>query len=119
MRVPNGFALFLRYQTLAERQYRRAVEEFDRLKSLRGELPNEAIEEFEPVETQPDAPLQNKPARTPRATRAPAPGPAPAPDSDMTFPLLVVWLPNADITRKHIVAAVTAMTAATAGLALF
>ena len=37
------WSLFLRYQTLAERQYRRAVEEFERLKALRPELPNEEI----------------------------------------------------------------------------
>ena len=34
------WALFLRYQTQAERQYRRAVEEFERLKALRPELEN-------------------------------------------------------------------------------
>jgi len=37
----NSFALLLRYQAQAERQYRRATEEFDRLKSLREGLRNE------------------------------------------------------------------------------
>jgi hypothetical protein len=37
----NSFALLLRYQAQAERQYRRAIQEFDRLKALREELPNE------------------------------------------------------------------------------
>ena len=37
----NSFALLLRYQAQAERQYRRAIEEFDRLKALREELRNE------------------------------------------------------------------------------
>ena len=65
---PNAFSLFLRYQTLAERQFRRAVEEFDRLKSLRAELPNEPIEDSEPEETQPDTRLQNEPVQTTHAT---------------------------------------------------
>ena len=42
-RRSNTFTLILRYQAQAERQYRRAMEEFDRLKSLRSELPNEPI----------------------------------------------------------------------------
>jgi hypothetical protein len=37
----NSWSLALRYQAQAERHYRRAVEEFDRLKALRPELPNE------------------------------------------------------------------------------
>ncbi len=48
----NSWSLFLRYQAQAERHYRRAVEEFERLKSLRAELPdelpNEAISEAQP-----------------------------------------------------------------------
>jgi hypothetical protein len=40
---PNEFSLILRYQAQAERMYRRAIEEFGRLKSLRNELPNEPI----------------------------------------------------------------------------
>jgi hypothetical protein len=42
-RESNSFTLLLRYQAQAERHYRRAIEEFDRLKALRGELPNEPI----------------------------------------------------------------------------
>ena len=41
----NAFTLHLRYAAQAERQYRRAVEEFERLKALRPELPNEPISE--------------------------------------------------------------------------
>ena len=36
-RQPNGWNLFLRYQAQSERVYRRAVEEFDRIKKLRNE----------------------------------------------------------------------------------
>src|SRR6185295_13966445 len=42
-RQSNSWSLFLRYQAQAERHYRRAVEEFERLKALRPELPNEPI----------------------------------------------------------------------------
>ena len=46
----NSISLFLRYQAHAERQYRRAIEEFNRLKALRDELRNEPV-----VDTQPEA----------------------------------------------------------------
>ena len=38
----NAIGLMLRYRAQAEREYRRAVEDFDRLKALRHEMPNEA-----------------------------------------------------------------------------
>jgi hypothetical protein len=47
-RESNSFSLLLRYQAQAERHYRRAIEEFDRLKALRNELPNEPIIEAPP-----------------------------------------------------------------------
>ena len=37
----NAIGLMLRYRAQAEREYRRAVEDFDRLKTLRHEMPNE------------------------------------------------------------------------------
>ena len=52
-KASNVWSLFLRYQAQAERQYRRAVEEFDRLQALRPELPNEPISE-PPPEPQPE-----------------------------------------------------------------
>src|ERR1017187_4475509 len=52
----NSWSLFLRYQTQAERHGApsgpRAVEEFERLKALREELPNEAIFEAQPEQTE-------------------------------------------------------------------
>jgi hypothetical protein len=67
----NSFALLLRYQAQAERQYRRAIDEFDRLKALREELRNEPI----PAETE-----TNEPTCTPCETNPIPPGdPAPAP----------------------------------------
>jgi hypothetical protein len=69
----NSWSLFLRYQTQAERHYRRAVEEFERLKALRGELPNEPIFEAQPE--------QNETTYTPSGTNpSPPENPAPVPD---------------------------------------
>ena len=48
----NSWSLCLRYQAQAERHYRRAVEEFERLKALRGELPNEPIFEPQPEQSE-------------------------------------------------------------------
>jgi hypothetical protein len=48
VKYSNSWTLFLRYQAQTERLYRRAVEEFDRLKALRHELPNEPILEAQP-----------------------------------------------------------------------
>ncbi len=74
-RQSNTWSLFLRYQAQAERQYRRAVEEFERLRALRLELPNEPIEEVQPEESKTaDAP-QNEPILTPKpAAPASEPG---------------------------------------------
>jgi len=41
----NSWSLFLRYHAQAERHYRRAVEEFERLRRLRIEAMNEPISE--------------------------------------------------------------------------
>ncbi len=61
-RRSNGFPLFLRYQAQTERLYRRAVEEFERLRALRAELPNEPIIDPEPQQDTPlPAPETNPP----------------------------------------------------------
>ena len=60
----NSFTLFLRYQAQTERLYRRAIEEFERLKALRHELPNEPISD-----TQPEA---NETVNTPETKPSPA-----------------------------------------------
>jgi hypothetical protein len=77
VREGNTFALLLRYQAQAERQYRRAIEEFERLKALRGELPNKPIFEGQPEETAPpSAPPETNPTE-PADAAPPAPGPVP------------------------------------------
>ena len=79
---------FLRFQAQAERLYRRAVEDFDRLFKLRGQLPPEKYEENEPKAdpqfaentADPDpAPAEN-PENEPKAD--PSPAPATAPDRE-------------------------------------
>ena len=73
----NSFALLLRYQAQAERQYRRAIGEFDRLKSLREELRNEPNSaETETNETT-SPPCETNPIPPGDPAPAPAPGPRP------------------------------------------
>ncbi len=59
------WALFLRYQNQAERHYRRAIEEFERLKALRHVLPNEPIFSAEPEENTAASAPQNEPISEP------------------------------------------------------
>jgi hypothetical protein len=66
VRQANGWSLFLRYQAQAERHYRRAVEEFDRLKALRAELPNEPILEVQPEEKETNCAPPDEPITPPR-----------------------------------------------------
>jgi hypothetical protein len=57
--------LFLRYQAQTERNYRRAIEDFERLKKMRPELPNEPIVEADPAPPQPLEPRREpKPERS-------------------------------------------------------
>jgi hypothetical protein len=60
-RKDNTFPLFLRYKVQTERLYRRAVEEFERLKKLRPELPTEPISEVQPKENKPNNSSANEP----------------------------------------------------------
>ena len=60
-RRSNGFSLFLRYQAQTERLYRRAVEEFERLRALREELPNEPTIDPEPQQDTPLTPAETNP----------------------------------------------------------
>jgi hypothetical protein len=73
----NTWPLFLRYKVLTEREYRRAKEEFERLKALRHELPNEPISQAqpEPNETTCDPlPTDPIPAQNPVITLPAQPG---------------------------------------------
>jgi hypothetical protein len=81
-RESNSFSLLLRYQAQAERHYRRAIEEFDRLKALRQELPNELIVEA-PPEVQAE---QTKPTSGVYQTDPSAPENPPAPVAEGKAP---------------------------------
>jgi hypothetical protein len=71
----TGWTLFLRYQAQTERLYRRSVEEFERLRALRDELPpelpNEPIVEPQPLETKPVPPPATNPSPSPDPPVAP------------------------------------------------
>jgi hypothetical protein len=60
-RKPHAWLLFLRYQAQAERNYRRAIQELDRLRALRPELEKEETEETEEIPNEPDFPPQPDP----------------------------------------------------------
>jgi hypothetical protein len=77
----DSWKLFLRYQAQTERQYRRAVEELDRLRARRAELPNEPIADPEPQPIElltppppdPDAPYEAFPDDPTMARTSPLP----------------------------------------------
>ncbi|HJT89828.1 MAG TPA: hypothetical protein VJ732_18285, partial [Bryobacteraceae bacterium] len=75
----NCWALFFRYQAQSERLYRRALEEFERLKKLRHELPNGPIDP-EPEEDQYPDPSETNPSADPPVSEDPPPAPGPFPD---------------------------------------
>jgi hypothetical protein len=57
----ESWKLFLRYQAQTERLFRRAVDEFERLKTLRDELPNEPIDPLDPDPLAPEEVLPQPP----------------------------------------------------------
>jgi hypothetical protein len=67
VRQSNGWSIFLRYQAQAERQYRRALEDFDRLKALRHDLPNEELpnEPISGIQTQHEPATYSSPETNP------------------------------------------------------
>ena len=69
-RESAAWSLLLRYQAQADRQYRRAVEDFERLAAQRPEIPNEPIpgpqlEETTPETAPPDEPIPEPAAALP------------------------------------------------------
>ncbi|MGD0869798.1 MAG: hypothetical protein ABSB88_09625 [Bryobacteraceae bacterium] len=80
-RKPHTFALFLRYQAQAERNYRRAIQEFERLRVLRPELEAEETE----IPDEPNFPVQpeaNNPDRRLETDPISTVGQAPLPACD-------------------------------------
>src|ERR1017187_7605133 len=62
---PHTWALFLRYQAQSERNYRRAIQEFERLRALRPELESEEIAEIPNEPNSPPQPEPNQPDPVP------------------------------------------------------
>ena len=88
-RQANSWSLFMRYQAQAERLYRRAVEELERLIRLRPDLPNEPISDSQPEENEPGLPT------------SPADLPPVVPDSALTPPARSAALPPAWHPSAH------------------
>ena len=76
-RQPLTFTFLLRYQAQAERLYRRAVEDFDRLKKLRTEFDTEPMLDPQAVQPEPVAPPETNPPEAPSEPVAAAPEPPP------------------------------------------
>src|SRR5439155_4069536 len=102
VKTADSWSLFLRYQAQAERHYRRAVEEFERLKALRHDLPNEPIFDVQP---EPDkttsAPLPTNP-NPPGAARVAAPAEAATPPRAIDGPLEMNLPASADVERSSL-----------------
>jgi hypothetical protein len=94
VRESDAWKLFLRYQSQAERNYRRALEEFERLKSLRGELPCEPVVEAEPEPAQaPDPPPTGQVPTRENPMPAQQPQPAAPPDHPQVHATPIVPIP--------------------------
>jgi hypothetical protein len=80
---PHTWTLFLRYQAQAERQYRRAVEEFERLHALRARFEEEAPE---PEPVSPNEPISLNESESNQADPASEPQ-APHPVGPASWPV--------------------------------
>ena len=98
----NSWALFLRYQAQSERIYRRAVEEFERLRALRNKLPNEPILEAQPEPNETTCPPgqtnPTRPANPSPAGNIPGQPPRFRPNGEPFFVPLRVAPPDASET---------------------
>jgi hypothetical protein len=84
-RISPTWPIFLRYQAQTERLYRRAIEDFERVKALRSELPNQPMNEprNEPIPN--PQPQETKAPPPPEAEKS-EPPPAPRPAASATTP---------------------------------
>jgi hypothetical protein len=78
-----AFTQFLRYQAQAERMYRRAIEEFNRLRKLRDELAHEPAETSQPDESEPLTLSKTNPVGAPAAAQIPHPPEHYGPDGEL------------------------------------
>jgi hypothetical protein len=79
LRQSQDVLVFLRIQAQTERLYRRAAEDFERIRKLRKELTNQPNFQPQPEETKPVEPPKTNPPNEPAAAPPSTPGPAPAP----------------------------------------
>jgi hypothetical protein len=78
MRQSTAITVFLRRQAQTDREYRRAIEDFERLKALRSELPGESHDAPNEPKNEPIAasqPEETKPVHTPQTKNSQSPGP--------------------------------------------
>jgi hypothetical protein len=79
LRQSQDVLVFLRIQAQTERLYRRAAEDFERIRKLRKELPNQPNFQPQPEETKPVEPPKTNPPDEPAAAPPDAPPPPPPP----------------------------------------
>jgi len=79
---PHTWALFLRYQAQAERNYRRAIQEFERLRALRSDFEEEELPEIPNEPNSPPQPEATEPDPSPETSPIPDVGQAPSPARD-------------------------------------
>jgi hypothetical protein len=79
LRQSQDVLVFLRIQAQTERLYRRAAEDFERIRKLRKELPNQPDFRPEPEETKPVEPPKTNPPDPPAAALPSIPQPPSAP----------------------------------------
>jgi hypothetical protein len=75
LRQSKDVLVFLRIQAQTERLYRRAAEDFERIRTLRKELPNQPNFRTEPEETKPVEPPKTNPPDEPAAAPQDVPTP--------------------------------------------
>ena len=102
VRRSDAWKYFLRYYTQAERLYRRAIEEFERLKAQRSELPNEPTADSELDEIA--SSLHPKPAANEPTEPTEPPPPSPTLPSPAPYRCTCCSVktepPNAEIARR-------------------
>jgi hypothetical protein len=96
MRQSQDVLVFLRIQAQTERLYRRAAEDFERIRKLRKELTNQPNFQPEPEETKPVEPPKTNPPDEPAAAPPdfPPPPPPPAPASPSRKPPIAPTAPS-------------------------
>ena len=105
VRRSDAWKYFLRYSAQAERHHRRAIEEFERLKAQRSELPNEPTSDAELAEIASLAHPQPPPVEPIEPTEPTPPPPPPPDDGDptvaRTMPLHLLHLQNRSPKRGN------------------